>query len=319
VKRGVFDVLRRGIDNTIANWPLLLIRLGEMMLFAILAIATVIVAFLPILVSLGIELSKLTTPEDLEDAGLALLSKWVLLLWVVVAILALLLIFLAVHAFVEAGSARVYIDGERAAGPLVQGPRSRFRMFSMERWMAGGRAGWWSVFWIYNIAWAGACAILLIPLLPTIVGMLLFHNTPPAAVATGCIGLVVTGLLLMVVGSVTGMWINRAINEWALRQTGARESLSIAWTALRADLGRHVLIFLAVFVVALAGSSFFATFGFFAAFGEAVGRHGMFNLITLPLRIFGSLLNTAFSAAVSAWYLAAFAALTTNDERSHER
>jgi hypothetical protein len=305
VKRGVFDALRRGADNTIANWPLLLIRLGEMVMFGVLAIVTVIVAFLPILVSLGIELSKLTTAEDLENAGLALMSKWVLLLWVVVAIFALLLVFLVVHAFVEAGSARVYVDAERVAGPLVQGPRSRYRVFSMDRWMAGGRDGWWTVFWIYNIAWAGACVILLIPLLPTIVGMLLFHDKPPAAVVTGCIGLLVTGLLLM--------WINRAVNEWALRQTSARESLSIAWTAVRADLGRHVLIFVAVLVVALAGSSFFATFGFFAAFGEAFGRHGVFNVITFPLRILGSLLNTAFSAAVSAWYLAAYSALVAEE------
>jgi hypothetical protein len=181
----------------------------------------------------------------------------------------------------------------------------------MDRWMGGGRDGWWTVFWIYNIAWAGACMILLIPLLPTIVGMLLFHDKPPAAVATGCVGLLVTGLLLMVVGMGTGMWINRAINEWALRDTSARQSLSLGWTAVRADLGRHVLVFLAVLVVALAGSSFFATFGFFAAFGEALGRHGVFNVITFPLRILGSLLNTAFSAAVSAWYLAAFASLTT--------
>jgi hypothetical protein len=313
VKRGVFDALRRGADNTIANWPLLLIRLGEMVMFGVLAIVTVIVAFLPILVSLGIELSKLTTAEDLENAGLALMSKWVLLLWVVVAIFALLLVFLVVHAFVEAGSARVYVDAERVAGPLVQGPRSRYRVFSMDRWMAGGRDGWWTVFWIYNIAWAGACVILLIPLLPTIVGMLLFHDKPPAAVVTGCIGLLVTGLLLMVVGMGTGMWINRAVNEWALRQTSARESLSIAWTAVRADLGRHVLIFVAVLVVALAGSSFFATFGFFAAFGEAFGRHGVFNVITFPLRILGSLLNTAFSAAVSAWYLAAYSALVAEE------
>jgi hypothetical protein len=311
VKRGVFDVLRRGADDTVANWPLLLIRLGEMVLFGVLAIATAFVALVPILVSLGIEVSKLATPDDFENAALALMGKWVLLLWVVVAFLVLLLLFLLIHSFVEAGSARVYVDAERIAGPVVQGPRSRYRVFSMERWMAGGKEGWWAVFWIYNLGWGLAGLILMIPLLPTIAGMLWFRDRPPAALATGCIGLVFTGLLMMFVGAVTGMWVNRAINEWALRRTGARESLSIARKALRVDLGRHLLIFLAVFVVAMAGSSFFSVFSVFATFGEAVGsgNHGVFNLVTFPLRIFGSLLNAAFSVAVSAWYLASYAAL----------
>jgi hypothetical protein len=310
VKRGAFDVLRRGADNTVANWPLLLIRFGEMLLFGILSIVTVIIALVPILVSVGVELSKLSTAEDLENAGLALMGRWMLLLWLVVVFLLLTLLFLAVHAFVEAGSVRVYVDAERAAGPVVQGPRARYRVFSMDRWMAGGKEGWWTIFWIYNLAWSAAALILMIPLLPTIAGMLLFREQPPAAVVTGCIGLLVTGLLLIVVGAVTGMWVNRAINEWAVRRTGARESLSFAWAAFRADLGRHVLIFVAVLVVAMAGSSFFASFSLFAAFGETFGHHhGIVNLATLPLRIVGSLLNAAFSGIVSAWYVAAYSAL----------
>ena len=38
MKRGVFDVLRRGVDNTIANWQLVLIRIGEMLLFGVLTV-----------------------------------------------------------------------------------------------------------------------------------------------------------------------------------------------------------------------------------------------------------------------------------------
>lgn len=312
MKRGVFDILRRALDNTIANWPLILIRLGEMLLFGIVAIVAVIAAVAPILISVGIELSKINTIDDLEGAAFALMSRWILLVWIFVAISVLIVLFVAMHSFVEAGSARVYVDAERAAGPAIQGPRSRFGVFTMERWLSGAKDGWWTLFWIYNLGWGVAGLILLIPLLPTIAGMLLFREQPPAAVATGCIGLVLTGLLLIFVGAVTGMWVNRSINEWAVRRSGARESLAIGWTAMRADLGRHLLIFLAVFVAALAGSSFFAGFSFFAAFGDAFGgNHGMFNLFTFPLRIIGSLLNSAFSAIVSAWYLASYSALAT--------
>jgi hypothetical protein len=314
LRRGVFDVLRRGADNTIANWPLILIRLGEVLLFGVLSIVAVIAALGPILVSLGIELSKLTTVDDLENVVSELAGQWILLVWVAVAICILLVLFVAVHAFVEAGSARVYVDAERAAGPALAGPRSRFRAFTMERWLAGAKDGWWAIFWIYNLAWSAAGLILLIPLLPTMAGVLLFRDNEPAAAITGCAGLVLTGLLMIVVGAVTGMWVNRSINEWAVHRAGARKSLSAGWTAMRADLGRHLLIFLAVIVVALAGSSFFTSFSIFAAFGNAVGgHHGMFNLVTLPLRLIGSILNSAFSGAVSAWYLASYAAIATEE------
>jgi hypothetical protein len=312
MKRGTFDVLRRGIDNIIANWPLILIRLGEMLLFGIMAVVAVFAALAPLLVSVGIEVSRIDTPDDFETALLALMERWILLVWIFVAVCVLLVLFVAIHSFVEAGSARVYVDAERAAGPANLGPRSRFRTFSMDRWLSGAKSGWWPVFWIYNLAWSVAGLILLIPLLPTIAGMLLLRERPPAAVATGCVGLVLTGFLLIFVGAVTGMWVNRAIAEWAARGSGARESLAAGWGAFRGDLGRHVLIFLAVFVAAMAGSSFFASFSFLAAFGDAVGgNHGFFNVAMLPLRILGSLLNSAFSAIVSAWYLASYSALAT--------
>ncbi len=311
MKRGVFDVLRRGADNTIANWPLILIRFGEMLLFGVLAVVTVFVALFPIVASVGIELSRVTTPDDLANAVFALMEKWILLVWVVVAITVLLIVFTATHAFVEAGSARVYVDGERIAGAGMTGARARFRVFSMDRWLAGAKDGWWTLFWIYNLAWGAAGVILLIPLLPTAAGMLLlFRDQQGAAIAVGCAGIAITVLLLIVVCVLTGMWINRAINEWAAHGSGVRESLAAGRSAIRADFGRHLLILVAVFVVAMAGASFFSSFSLFAAFGDVAGtRHGGINLFFFPLRLVGTVLNSVFSAIVSAWYLASYSAL----------
>jgi hypothetical protein len=305
MRRGVIDVLRRGVDNTIANWPLILIRIGEMVLFGMMAVAVVIAAFVPILVSIGIEFSQINSEDDIATAAFALMERWILLVWIFVAISVLLLLFIVIHAFVEAGSARVYVDAERIAGPAIEGPRSRFRVFSMERWMAGARDGWWPLFWIYNLAWGAAGLILLIPLLPTIAGMLLLRERPPAAIATGCAGLIVTFFLMIFVGAVTGMWVNRSITEWAVRRSGARESLAAGWAAFRGDLGRHVLIFLAIFVAALAGSSFFSGFSFLGAFGDR--NSNLFFM--MPLQIFASLLSSVFSSVISAWYLASYSAL----------
>ena len=309
MKRGVFDVLRRGVDNTIANWPLILLRLGETLLFGIIAVLTAIAVIVPIVVSVGIRLADLHTPDDVASAAFSLMDKWVLLAWAVVAVFLMLGVFMAIHSFVVAGCARVNVDGERIAGAAVEGPRSRYRVFSMERWMAGGRDGWWTLFWIYNLAWSAGALILLIPLVPTMALMLVFREQPQALVASGCVGLAATFILLILVGIVIGMWTTRAIAGWAVRRAGARDALASGWRAVREDLGRHVLVLLAVIVVAFAGSSFFASFSFFAAFGEAMGRHNVFNFVTFPIRIASSILSSAFSAAVSSWYLAAYAAL----------
>jgi hypothetical protein len=315
MKRGVFDVLRRSLDNTLANWPLIGIRVGEMLVMIVATIATAIAILAPFLVSVGIELTEIATPADFQRMAVSLVEKWIYLVWAVVAILILTIVFVAVHAFVEAGCARVYVDAERIAGPEVVGPRSRFKVFSMQRWFAGGRDGWWSVFWIYNFAWSVAGLILLIPLLPTAAVMFFTRETPPVAATAGCLGLLLTLMLTFLVAIVTGIWTNRAIAEWGGQRTGAATSLSLAWQAVKLDLGRHVLIALAIFVVALAGSSFFASFSFLATFSESLGRGGSLQIALLPVRFLTSMLSWIFSAAISSWYLAAYASLVVEGRR----
>jgi hypothetical protein len=313
VKRGVFDLLRRGLDNTIANWQVSLIRFLEAFVFIVIAIAGVGVILAPILVSIGIHLTDLDTPEDVESAMSLLLTKWALLTWIVVGVSVLLLVFVLVHSFVEAGLARVVVDADRVAGAELTGPRSRYSVFSMEKWMAGARAGWWNVFWIYNVAWGIAGLVMLIPLLPIILLMVLVHEQEGLVVLSGCLGLLVTLVVMIVAGFVAGMWSNRSIIAWAAHHTGARESMGIGWQAIKTDLGRHLLVALAIVVVAMAGSMFFASFSMFAGFGDAIGRgHDAFTIVTMPLRLAGSILNSAFSALLGTWYLASYAALATD-------
>ena len=310
MKRGVFDVLRRALDNTLANWPLIAIRLAETVIFFIVTFIAVIAIVVPILVSVGLNLANMTTPDDAVNAFLNLGTKWVLVLWIFLGVSALLLVFVAMHAFVEAGSARVYVDGERMAGPAVEGPRSRFKVFSMERWAAGARDGWWTLFWIYNIGWTLGSAVLLVPLLPTFGIMYSLQDAQPgAAVATGCLGLLLTLLVFFLVAIVTTIWVNRSIADWAVRRAGIRDSLAAGWTAVKADFGRLVLIALSVFVVAMAGSTFFAGFSFFSAFGGAVSESSTVMLVTLPLRLIATLCSSAFSAAVASWFLAAYSSV----------
>jgi hypothetical protein len=312
VKRGVFDVLRRALDNTLANWPLIAIRLAETIIFFIVTFVAVLAIVVPILVSIGLDLANMDTPDDVANAIFNLGAKWLLILWIFLGISAVLLVFVALHAFVEAGSARVYVDAERIAGPSVEGPRGRFKVFSMERWFAGARDGWWTLFWIYNIAWTVGSAILLVPLLPTFAVMYSLQDAQPGVAAgIGCLGLVVTLLLFFVVAIVTTIWVNRSIADWAVRRAGTRDALAAGWAAVKSDFGRLILIALSVFVVAMAGSTFFAGFSLFAAFGGAFSDSPAATLMMLPIRLIGTICSSAFSAAVSSWFLAAYASVAT--------
>jgi len=309
MKRTIFDTLRRGLDNAIANWGLIVIRVVEVVAFALLTIGAAMAILVPIVVSIGIEVANIDTPEQIEGLILSLLDKWVLLIWIFVGASVVLLIFVAVHSFVEAGCARVAVDADRIAGPAVEGPRLRYRVFSMQRWLAGGKDGWWTVFWIYNFAWGVAGLILLIPLVPTAAIMLIARETPGVIIAAGCIGLALTLLLMIVVGIVTSMWTTRAIADWAVGRAGAAAALSGAWTSLKSDLGRHLVIAIAIVVIAMAGSSFFASFSYMAVFGEMMHERAVFNFFSIPVRLVAMMLNWAFSAFVTSWYLAAYAAL----------
>lgn len=315
MKRNAFDVLRRGLDNTIANRGLIVVRLVETLVFAAIAVLTVLVVLVPIALSVGIEFSQLSTPEDVASALLSLMQQWILLVWIFVALSIVTLIFVALHAFVEAGCARVYVDGERIAGPAAEGERSRYHVFTVERWYTGAKDGWWTVFWIYNFAWGVAGLIFLIPLLPTLIITLVFRETPAVAITGGCIGLVVTVMLMIVVGFVTGMWTERAIVDWAAHRTTASTALADAWQAIKRDLGRHLLVAVAMIVVAVAGSSLFAGFSYLAAFGQMMNDSTAFAIMTMPLRMVGMFFNSIFSAIVSSWYLASYAALAMEDAK----
>jgi hypothetical protein len=315
MKRGVFDVIRRGLDNTVANWGVLVVRLIETVVIVAIVALTAIAVLVPTLVSIGITLSDIRSLDDIDSLSMLLLEKWALFLWIFVAALVVTIVVVALHSFVTAGAARVYVDGERIAGNTVLGPRSRFKVFSTERWFAGARDGWWTVFWIYNFAWGVGGLFLLIPLIPTLILTLVFYESPPVAITSGCIGLVVTMMLAIVVTIVTGMWTTRAVGDWAVHRTGAAASLATAWQSLKRDLGRHLLIAIAMMIIALAGSSFFASFSFFAALGQTMHETAVLQLMALPIRFVGTLLSSIFSAFVTSWTLASYASLAEEGRR----
>lgn len=321
MKRGVPDILRRGVDNAIANWPLLLLRLAESVVFMVIIIVAVFLAVVPIIVSVGVHLADLKSPENFESLFGALASRWTIVFYLAGLVLVLLTAFSMVHAFLEAGCARVYVDGDRAAGSEPRGPASRYRVFSMGKWWAGAVDGWWPVLWMYVIAWTTALTFILVPAVITLALALLLRENAGLVAGVSCLGLLLIFVMLIPIGIGTAIWTNRAIASWAVRGGGARDTLAVAWAAFKADFGRHLLVALVMIVISFAGSMFIGSFTFFAGFAEVLGRHSdSITIMMLPVRFAGQFLSMAFGAIVAGWFLASFCAMANEspDDRVAE-
>jgi hypothetical protein len=307
LKRSVTEVIRRGFESMLANWPVILLRLGEMLLLAAVTIALIIAILVPVLVSAGLSKIAWDDIDSAQEAVLAFLTaNALLIIWILIAISIALLVFVAVHSFVEAGAAQVFLDADRRAGAAAEGPRSRFAAFSMERWMLGGRRGWWTAFWIYNLVWTIAGLILLIPLV-LVLGIMLILGDAMASVILGCFVLVVVLFMAVVIAIITNLVAVKAILDSLAYSLNARDALRMAWREVKTDLGRHVAVVAVLMLVAFAVAGVFGS----ASLGFSFSRSLSWTLLFAPMRILLQLANSAVSAAIANWMLGSFAALVT--------
>jgi hypothetical protein len=291
----------------LGNWPLLAIRIAEMLVLTVIVLVSAFAVVVPFLVSLGMNMESM--PSDPSDVlGIfwdVILRQWVVLLYGLVVASIALLIVIAIHSFVSAGNARVYVDGERRVAAVPAPRRAAFACFSGDRWLGGGREGWWPVFWIYNIAWSVSGLIILVPMMLAIAVMILLRGTPALVVGIGCLGLAAFLILAIVVGVVTNIWVEKAIADCLARDIGAMESLRNSWDEFRRDLGRHLAVAVVMMVISIASSMVFSSFNWVGSFVHNANA----NLMLLPLQFSGSILSSVFSAAVGCWLLACFSTL----------
>ncbi len=303
--RSVTDVLRRGLDSLLANWPLILLKVAASLVSTVIVVGAIVASVVPLAISLGIKGSDLTTPDDAVQLLTSILSDHWLALLIMLAVVSLaLLVGVMLFSFVEGGVSQIVIDAERKARAL-QPARSDYFAFSIDRWMSGARQHWLSIFWIYNIAWSIAGIVLLVPFTMTLIGIFLAGQRT-AAIVVGCAGLAISLLLAIAVAIVTSLWCRKAILIAVAFNRSPAEALREAWQAILGDPGRHIAV---AFVLAAIAFGAVGLTGVVAMIGSS-DPSGVLAVMFIPMQILLSFVNGILSAAMSIWSAAAFAALT---------
>jgi hypothetical protein len=308
LKRNVTDVLRRGFDSTVANWPVIALRIAESLVFAVIIIASIVAAIVPAVVAAGLAKDDIANSSDPGSVVVSWLVDHVMLfIWVFLLGFLILGVLIALHSFVEGGSTQIYVDGERAAAGRNSSARDAFRAFSIDRWLAGGAASWWRIFWLYNLAWSVGLVFVLIPLLITIIGIFAVSDNV-GKIVIACSGVALAVLILIPVGIVTSIWCTKAITICVARALPARESLRLGWREFRADLGRHLGVALILFVISMALSSLVSVFSVPMSITEH--RIPTMALMFAPIRLVTGVVQGIVGAAIGSCLLACFVSMT---------
>ncbi len=308
MKRSTTDVLRRGLESTLANWPLIAIRIAENFLFVAIIIGSIVAAVVPIAVAAGLSHFDLNQASEPAQAIAALIVEhWLLIMYLVGIASIVLLLLIAIHSFVDAGNAKVFVDAERGANRIAGPRREAFRAFSIDRWLQGGRLSWWSVFWIYNLAWGIGGLIMLIPLLATLAAMLAVSETG-GRVAIGCAGMVVSFLVILPLGIIIAVWTQKAIAVCVARTATAMAALRLGWGEIQQDFGRHLAVAFIVFVIAFGGAMAISLIS--APLSFVRSHPPLVDIAFAPAQIVVSVAQGVFSAAVGLWFLASYVGLT---------
>jgi hypothetical protein len=329
LKRNVTDVLRRGFDSTIANWPVIALRIAESVVLVGICIAAIIVAIVPAVVAAGLSRDEIVNSSDPAGAIVGwLIGHLILFVWMFALAFIVLGVMIAIHSFIEGASAQIYVDAERAAkrrsdslvrptspsvgleSPAYVAPvekRDDFRAFTFDRWLSGGASSWWRIFWVYNLAWSVSLILVIVPLIITMIAMLAVSDTA-ARVIIGCAGVALAILILIPTGIATSIWCKKAITICVARAMSASDSLRLGWREFRSDLGRHLAIAVIVFVISMALNSLVSAVNV----PMNITQHKIpdFTLMFAPVRVATGVIQGMIGAAVSSFFLACFVSIT---------
>ncbi|HUP64156.1 MAG TPA: hypothetical protein VM557_02595 [Thermoanaerobaculia bacterium] len=290
-------LIQRAFDSTLANWPLLLIRIASSVAMTVVAVAAIIpVVALFVIAGVSASLTDFETSSAIIDWAISN----VFLLLAIIAIITIAIAFaVAIHAFTTGGVAGIYLEADFAA-PREQWTRKDLDRFKPDRWLRHGAATWWRIFLIYNITWGLFLLLLTLPLL-LIVPLVLLMDSPETMAIIGCAG-AVFGLMALIIGSIfVHVWTQIAVLQQVRRRAGVMAAIRSSFGTILGDPLRIGLLTGLLILISLALGAFAFGFQIIVDLGSTFSE---LPILFMPAQIILSLLQSLVSVVVGAWFLA---------------
>ncbi|HUP65559.1 MAG TPA: hypothetical protein VM557_09780 [Thermoanaerobaculia bacterium] len=301
--RTIGEIFRRALDNVLANWPLLLIRVAEGIAILVVVIGALLLALMPLIAAGfgGMAMGEMPASGDLEQlmAGFPILA----ILGFIAVFSIAILVATIVHSFVQAGVIGCYAAADRRAPDGDPGRRS-FQIFTPELWWSEAKRSGWRIFWIFNVLWGLYSVVLLLPLIPIAILLAAGPDTE-AVLAIGCLGVALVLMVAFFLAIIVFLWSQMAIVVCVVRDRGIIESIKESVGTTMKALGPILAIVVTYFALSMAVGG--ALTGF--AFGiDAAGVIPGMSFALLPLRVLISLIQSAITTAFGCWLIAALVA-----------
>lgn len=307
MKLSAFDCLRRGWTNLSANWELVLLQWIESLVVLILLVLGLV---LPLTI-LGIDLGGpgRSAAREIGDA-LRRLDTSTALPLALTALLAVWLLTLLVHCFVQAGTYGILTAAERQALPGAGRNKLLFRTFTFRDFLGWGALYVWRFFRMLLLTWG---LVLLLGIV--VVAWMVFLGVggvqwgAPAAMGIGC-GVLPLGFLALVLG----LWLPVAQASLAREGSGVRAASRLGLSVLGHRLGTVLAMFV-FFLAAFVGLA--VAFAPLSAVAEGLlsGAPRLRALVQFLLLLLQSFPNTLLTLALAG----SLVALVRSEMRSEIR
>jgi hypothetical protein len=297
------ETIRAAFWDVAAIWPLLGIRIAGQMAIALIVIMAMIGLAAPAVIG-GINSFRDFAPSGDDPARIAvdlLTAHPLLVAYVFLSVLVVVTIAFLAFSFLQAGIVGAYVDSFRS-GAAERTWAAGWQRFSAERVVWHGRRSWWRVFLVYNIVWAIASTILLIPL--AIAMFLVIRNAASESIAAiGCASLGGIVLLLIPIAFIASVWSNLAVIATVGQDLDATPAVSVAWAQIRQRFGRIVTLVAILFVISIGVVLALMFAHLTIAFLSAAPGVG---LILFPVQIALSFIQSVVVTFLSSWGITAF-------------
>lgn len=232
------DCLRRGWTNLSANWEVVVIQWLESFLVAALMALGLVLALL--ILGMNALRSGWWTARGIEEAWRRVAGSSAALPLALTALLAVWLLTLLLHCFLQAGTYGVLTAADRQALPGGRRQRLLFRTFSLRDFCGWGGLYVWRFVGLLVLFWGlallmGAAVMLWL----VVLGAGGLRWGAPAALGIGCGGALPVGFLLLVLG----LWFHVAQAGLAWEGSGLRTSARQGLSVLGRRLGAVTALF----------------------------------------------------------------------------